>query len=451
MRALDIRQSFCLRVYGSTPSAIALCQNFALNRARNSLLTNAATLRGNDGLVNRVIGWRFGLKWTVKKGEICGEIMYDSSIVAKTRKTRILFLKLMSDITHPGVFHEDETKKPITGFCICRFDLGRVWRQRKNKRRRAPDAAKAVTTAEAGGPAIIFDAGGKFDKSFNESGYNGAEEFKKETGKSYLDFELKNPAELEGVLRKMAQRGGNPIVTMGFNSAEALGKVSAELPKSNFVIIDSEVAQPNVKSVQFREEEGSYLVGALAAMKSASGKVGFIGGMDIPVIRKFACGFEQGAKHVNPKAEVIKNTVGDTGEAWNNPTKGGELAKAQFGRGVDVIFAAAGGTGIGVYQAAKDNKKYAIGVDSNQNYLQPGTMLTSMVKRVDVAVKNAFTEAASGKFTGGSVSLGLAENGVDWALDKDNRELVTPEMEAKVNAIKADIVSGKIKITCDGK
>ena len=321
----------------------------------------------------------------------------------------------------------------------------------KAKDAAAPDAAKTEATAEAGGPAIIFDAGGKFDKSFNESGYNGAEEFKKETGKNYLDFEVKNPAELESVLRKMAQRGGNPIVTMGFNSAEALGKVSAELPKSNFVIIDSEVNQPNVKSVQFREEEGSYLVGALAAMKSASGKVGFIGGMDIPVIRKFSCGFEQGAKHVNPKAEVVKSTVGDTGEAWNNPTKGGELAKAQFDRGVDVIFAAAGGTGTGVYQAAKGNKKYAIGVDSNQNHMQPGTMLTSMVKRVDVAVKNAFTEAASGKFTGGAVSLGLAENGVDWALDKDNRELVTPEMEAKVNEIKADIVSGKIKITCDGK
>jgi basic membrane protein A len=316
----------------------------------------------------------------------------------------------------------------------------------------ATDAPKAEAKADAaGGPAIIFDAGGKFDKSFNESGYNGAEMFKKETGKSYLDFELKNPAELEGVLRKMAQRGGNPIVTMGFNSGEALNKVAAELPKSNFVIIDSEVKQPNVKSIQFREEEGSFLVGALAAMASKSGKVGFIGGMDIPVIRKFSCGFEQGAKHINAKAEVIKNTVGTTGDAWNNPTKGGELAKAQFDRGVDVVFAAAGGTGNGVYQAAKDGKKYAIGVDSNQNYLFPGTMLTSMVKRVDNAVLAAFKEAAAGSFKAGSVSMGLAEGGVDWADDEHNKALVNDEMRTKVNAIKKDIIDGKIKITCDGK
>lgn len=311
------------------------------------------------------------------------------------------------------------------------------------------DAPKAEAKAEAtGGPAIIFDAGGKFDKSFNESAYNGAEAFKKESGQSYMDFELKNPTELEGVLRKLAQRGGNPIVAMGFNSAEALTKVSAELPKSNFVIIDSEVKGTNVKSVQFREEEGSFLVGALAAMNSKTGKVGFIGGMDIPVIRKFSCGFEQGAKYVNPKATMIAKTVGTTGEAWNNPTKGGELAKGEFDAGVDVIFAAAGGTGNGVYQAAKDAKKLAIGVDSNQNYLFPGTMLTSMVKRVDNAVLAAFKEAAAGTFKGGSVSMGLKEGGVDWALDEHNRSLVTPEMETKVNAIKKDIVDGKIKIAC---
>lgn len=314
----------------------------------------------------------------------------------------------------------------------------------------AADAPKTEAKAE-GGPAIIFSEGGKFDKSFNESGFNGAEAFKKETGKNYLDFELKNPTELEGILRKMAQRGGNPIVTMGFSSGEALTKIAKELPNSNFVIIDSEVPEANVKSVLFREQEGSFLVGALAAMKSTTGKVGFIGGMDIPVIRKFSCGYEQGAKYANPKAEVIKSTVGTTGEAWNNPTKGGELAKAQFDRGVDVIFAAAGGTGNGVYQAAKDGKKFAIGVDSNQNYLFPGTMLTSMVKRVDVAVKNVFTEAAAGQFKGGTVSLGLAENGVDWADDEHNKALITDDMRAKVTQIKKDIVDGKIKIACDGK
>lgn len=311
------------------------------------------------------------------------------------------------------------------------------------------EAKTADAKVESSGPAVIFDAGGKFDKSFNESAYNGAEAFKKETGKPYQEYQIANETERETVLRKLAQRGADPVVTMGFGSATPLEKVSAELQKSHFVIIDGEVKQPNVKSILFREEEGSFLVGALAALKSTSGKIGFIGGMDIPVIRKFSCGYEQGAKAINGKIEVIKNTVGTTGEAWNNPTKGGELAKGQFDRGVDVVFAAAGGTGNGVYQAAKDAKKYAIGVDSNQNRLQPGTMLTSMVKRVDNALNTAFKEAAAGKFQGGLMSMGLKEGGVDWALDADNRALVTPEMEAKVNALKKDIIEGKIKITCN--
>ena len=308
--------------------------------------------------------------------------------------------------------------------------------------------AEAKGDAAAGSPAIIFDAGGKFDKSFNESAYVGAEAFKKETGKPYMDFELKNTTDLEGVLRKMAQRGGNPIVTMGSNSSEALSKVATELPKSNFVIVDNEVKLPNVKSILFREEEGSFLVGVLAAMKSQTGKVGFIGGMDVPVIRKFSCGFEQGAKYINPKATMTNKTVGTTPDAWNNPTKGGELAKGQFDAGVDVIFAAAGATGSGVYQAAKDAKKFAIGVDSNQNYSFPGTMLTSMVKRVDNAISTVFKAASTGSFQGGTISMGLKEGGVDWALDEHNRSLITPEMEAKVNAVKQDIIDGKIKITC---
>jgi basic membrane protein A len=181
-------------------------------------------------------------------------------------------------------------------------------------------------------------------------------------------------------------------------------------------------------------------------MASKTGKVGFIGGMDIPLIRKFACGYEQGAKYANPKTEVIQNMTGSTPSAWNDPSRGGELAKGQFDRGVDVIFAAAGGTGVGVYQAAKDAGKLAIGVDSNQNYMQPGTMLTSMVKRVDVAAYNLFNDAKNGKFKGGIQALGLAEGGVDWALDKYNEKLITPEMKKAVEAAKADIITGKIKV-----
>ena len=191
----------------------------------------------------------------------------------------------------------------------------------------------------------------------------------------------------------------------------------------------------------FKEQEGSFLVGMMAAMASKTGKVGFVGGMDIPLIRKFECGYEQGAKYANPKAEVFQNMTGTTGAAWNDPARGGELAKAQFAKGADVIFAAAGGTGTGVYQAAKDSGKLAIGVDSNQNHLQPGTMLTSMVKRVDVAVYNAFQGIKPGVS-----ALGLKEGGVDVAMDEHNAKLVSPEMKAKVDAARADIIAGRIQV-----
>ena len=304
----------------------------------------------------------------------------------------------------------------------------------------------AVQLACAAEPAVVFDTAGKFDKSFNQSAYEGAEAYKKATGKKYAEFTMQNEGQREQALTKLAERGSNPVVSVGFAGAAALEKISTQFPKTQFYIIDMVVDKPNVKSLLFREHEGSFLVGALAALKSSTGKVGFVGGMDIPLIRKFSCGYEQGAKYINPKIEVLQNMTGTTPTAWNDPTKGGELARSQIDRGADVIFAAAGGTGIGVYQAAKDAKKLAIGVDSNQNHIQPGTMLTSMVKHVDIAVQNAFTEADKGGVKGGISSLGLKEGGVDWALDQHNRALVTKAMEDKVNQIKKDIITGKITV-----
>ncbi len=308
--------------------------------------------------------------------------------------------------------------------------------------------ALAGSTLSAGDfkPAVVFDLGGKFDKSFNEGVYNGLEKFKKETGVNYRGFEVTNATQREQAIRKMAKKGSDPVLGIGFAQGPAIEKVAGEFPNTKFGIIDMVVNKPNVQSIVFKEHEGSFLVGLLAAMASKSSKVGFIGGMDIPLIRKFACGYEQGVKYANPKAEVIQNMTGSTPSAWNNPSRGGELAKGQFDRGVDVVFAAAGGTGVGVYQAAKDSGKLAIGVDSNQNYMQPGTMLTSMVKRVDVAAYNLFKNAMDGKFKGGIQALGLAEGGVDWALDKYNEKLITPEMKKAVDAAKADIISGKIKV-----
>jgi basic membrane protein A len=291
-------------------------------------------------------------------------------------------------------------------------------------------------------PAVIYDMGGKFDKSFNQAAFNGAEAWKKgAAGRNYLEFEISNATQREQALRRMAERGANPIVAIGFSQGAAVEKVAKEFPKINFAIIDFVVNLPNVQSIVFNEHEGSFLVGMMASMASKTGKVGFIGGMDIPLIRKFQCGFEQGAKYANPKAEVSANMTGTTPAAWNDPARGAELAKAQFAKGVDVVFAAAGGTGTGVYQAAKDAGKLAIGVDSNQNHLHPGTMLTSMVKRVDVAVTNAFTGVKPGLTT-----MGLKENGVDAAMDEHNAKLVTADMKSKIAQARADIISGKVKV-----
>jgi basic membrane protein A and related proteins len=305
----------------------------------------------------------------------------------------------------------------------------------------AAAALLAATGSAQAEPAVIYDMGGKFDKSFNQAGFEGAERWKKETGKPYIEFEISNPAQREQAQRRMAQRGADPIVGIGFSQGSSMEKVAKDFPKLKFAVIDAVVKLPNVQSILFKEQEGSFLVGMMAAMASKTGKVGFVGGMDIPLIRRFQCGFEQGAKYANPKVETSANMTGTTPTAWNDPARGAELAKSQFAAGVDVIFAAAGGTGLGVYQAAKDNKKLAIGVDSNQNHVQPGTMLTSMVKRVDVAVYQAFKGV-----TPGITNLGLKEGGVDVALDEHNARLVTPEMKKRVDAARADIIAGKIQV-----
>jgi basic membrane protein A len=296
-------------------------------------------------------------------------------------------------------------------------------------------------------PAVVFDMGGKFDKSFNEAAYNGAERFKQETGIDYLEFEVTNESQRDQALRRMARRGADVVVAVGFSFATPLEAIAKEYPDTKFVIIDGVVEQPNVQSVVFKEHEGSFLVGMAAAMASQTGKVGFVGGMDIPLIRNFAHGYQQGVKHVDPDAEVLVNMTGTTPAAWNDPAKGAELAQSQFDRGADVVYAAAGGTGLGVLQAAADSGKLSIGVDSNQNYLHPGSVLTSMLKRVDVAVYNAFKDAQEGDLETGVKNLGLAEEGVGYALDEHNRDLITPEMEAKLEEAKQQIISGELEVT----
>jgi basic membrane protein A len=294
--------------------------------------------------------------------------------------------------------------------------------------------------------ALVYDAGGKFDRSFNQSAYEGAERFKKETNIPYIDVQVVSNAQGEQVLRSLARKGMDLIAAVGFTHAKSMQTVAKEFPKIKFVLIDGLAEGANINSVLFKEQEGSYLVGVAAALASKSKKLGFIGGMDVPLIQTFACGYAQGAKATDGKIDVVRNMVGTTPSAWNDPAKGSELARAQFERGVDVIFVAAGGSGMGSLQTAKEKNKLAIGVDSNQNYLHPGVMLTSMVKRVDNAIYDNFMQLKNGVWKAGVMNLGLKEGGVDWALDKDNRSLISPEMEKRVNAAKQDILSGKVKV-----
>jgi basic membrane protein A len=306
----------------------------------------------------------------------------------------------------------------------------------------------AGSAAAAGAPklGIVYDAGGKFDKSFNQSASEGAARFKKETGINVFEAQASSDTQAEQVLRGLARKKLDLIISIGFSQTQAVQKVAAEFPGVHFVLVDGNAQGKNVNSVLFKEQEGSYLVGVAAAMASKSKKIGFIGGMDIPLIRAFECGYAQGAKAVNAKVDVQQNMVGTTAAAWNDPAKGGELARAQFDRGADVVFAVAGGSGLGVLQMAKAKGKLAIGVDSNQNGIQPGSVLTSMVKHVDNVTYEAFMQAKSGQFTPGVTYKGLKEGGVDWIVDKDNRAIVSADMEKRVNAAKADIISGKTKV-----
>jgi basic membrane protein A and related proteins len=295
-------------------------------------------------------------------------------------------------------------------------------------------------------PAIIFDLGGKFDKSFNEAAHNGAQRWAEETGGSYREIELQSEAQREQALRRFAEAGANPVITMGFAMADPLSAVAPDYPDTKFVAIDvTWLDAPNIRQIGFAEHEGSYLVGMMAAMASKSGTVGFIGGMDIPLIRHFGCGYAQGVKAVNPDATVIANMTGTTPAAWNDPVKGSELTKAQISQGADVVYAAAGGTGVGVLQTAADEGILSIGVDSNQNYLHPGKVLTSMLKRVDVAVYDALVAGTA--LETGVFQMGLAENGVGYALDENNASLVTEEMKAAVDEAREKIMAGEIEVT----
>lgn len=301
--------------------------------------------------------------------------------------------------------------------------------------------------------ALVLDKGGKDDKSFNSAAYKGAlkaqEELKvsSENKKVYLKYvEATDDNAFETLIRSFASKDFDLIISVGISQSSAMKKIAPQFPNKNFAIVDAEVNANNVRSLLFEEHEGSYLVGALAALSSKSGSLGFIGGMDIPLIRRFELGFISGAKKINPHIKVISNFVGVTGDAWNNPAKGKELALSQYASGADIIFAAAGATGGGLFDAAEEKKKFAIGVDSNQNWIKPGYILTSMMKRVDVAVFSTIQDGFENKFKPGVIRYGLSNQGVDFALDQYNQKLISADAVKKVEKIKSEIISGKIQV-----
>lgn len=304
-------------------------------------------------------------------------------------------------------------------------------------------AAEAPKKIKVG---LVLDKGGRDDKSFNASAFKGASDAEKKLGITLKVVESSDDASLEPSLRTFAQRGFDLVIGIGFVQQGPVEKVSKEFPKVNFVLVDSLVELPNVRSVIFKEHEGGYLVGAIAALSSKTNTVGFVGGMDIPLIRRFELGYRKGAEAAKPGTTVVTNFVGSSSDAWRNPMKAKELALSQYGKKADVIFTPAGASGLGVFDAAEENKKFAIGCDSNQNWIKPGRILTSMLKRVDLAVYDAIEQATKGAFKAGKFSLGLAEGAVDFAMDEHNRSVLTPEVEKKVNELKAKIISKQIVV-----
>ena len=296
-------------------------------------------------------------------------------------------------------------------------------------------------------PAVVFDMGGKFDKSFNEGVWNGVKKFTEETGIEVMEFEVTNETQREQAMRRMVDKGATIVLGVGFAQADAISKVAADNPDVQFSTIDvGWLDAPNLRQYVFKEHEGSFLVGVAAAKASQTGKVGFVGGQDIGLISRFACGYVGGVKSILPNAEVYENMTGSTPAAWNDPARGAELTRSQIDRGADVVYHAAGGTGVGVIQAAADAGKLAIGVDSNQNGLAPGSVLTSMLKRVDVAAYETFMDAKNNAFTSGVQVLGIAEGGVDWALDDNNKSLITADIKSAIEKAKDGILSGDIVV-----
>jgi basic membrane protein A and related proteins len=312
-------------------------------------------------------------------------------------------------------------------------------------------APKSAASDNAYPVGLVFDIGGRGDKSFNDAAYAGLDRAEKELGITYTTLETSEGSDREAQLRQLAAGDSKVVFGVGFLFTDDIKALAKEFPNQKFACIDYTVTPgdtlpPNLVALKFREEEGSFLVGALAALLSKTGKVGFVGGMEIPLIRKFQAGYTAGVKAVNPRITVMVKYAGNTGAAFKDPTKGKELALAEYQAGADIIFHASGSTGLGVFEAGRELKKLAIGVDSDQYDEAPGVVLTSMVKRVDTAVFDTIRDLKNGKWQGGVREFGLVDQGVAWVYDDRNKALVPDAVKAKVDSLQAAIVAGRIKV-----
>jgi basic membrane protein A len=300
---------------------------------------------------------------------------------------------------------------------------------------------------------LVFDVGGRGDKSFNDAAYRGLEKAQKDLG---IEFEYIEPgpgADREAALRQFSSRPDISLIFgIGFIFSDEITKIAFEFPGKKYACVDytvdaSKVIPPNLVALEFKEEEGSFLIGVIAGFMTKTNKVGFVGGMESPLIKKFQVSYEAGVRYVNPKCEILIGYAGVTGDAFKNPGKGKELALGQYSDGVDIIYHASGVTGLGVFEAAREMKKFAIGVDSDQNDEAPGFVITSMLKVVDVAVFETIKHVKNNTFKGGGAeTFGLRSNGVDYAYTEKNKNMIPDDVRSKVELIKKEIIEGKIKI-----
>jgi basic membrane protein A and related proteins len=319
-----------------------------------------------------------------------------------------------------------------------------------------PSGAAQPPTGKTVNVGVVFDLGGRGDKSFNDGAYLGAERAEKELGVRVRFIEPGEGSDRESGLRLLAAEGMDLVIGVGFIFTDDLTQLAREYPNTKFAGVDYSVATDkdgkvipppnNLAALKFREEQGSYLVGALAALVGKSKTVGFVGGMDSPLIKKFEAGYEAGVHKVCPDCKVLAQYVGVTPEAFRNPGKGKEIALAQYQQGANVIFHASGSSGLGVFEAARQTNKLAIGVDADQYGEAPGYVLSSMVKGVDNAVFDAIRREKDGTFTGGIDQYGLAEGGVGYIYDKNNEKLIPSDVHARLEQLRQDIIAGRIVV-----